>query len=86
MWWHSAQNIVLINLEHIDLKNIQAEHYLDRLNCELREKLKLVCQDGQKHQSLRKLSQQQRRMNYGHGAGRYRCGINARIHPKQPRR
>lgn len=31
--------------EHIDLKDIQAEPYLDRLNCELREKLKLVCQD-----------------------------------------
>jgi DNA-binding transcriptional LysR family regulator len=28
----------------IDLKEIQAEPYLDRLNCELREKLKAVCQ------------------------------------------
>ncbi|MDI1231223.1 MAG: LysR family transcriptional regulator [Methylobacter sp.] len=31
--------------ERIDLKAIQAEPYLDRLNCELREKLKSVCQD-----------------------------------------
>jgi len=33
------------NLDKIDLKEIQAEPYLDRLNCELREKLKAVCQD-----------------------------------------
>lgn len=32
-------------LENIDLKDIQSEPYLDRLNCELREKLKSVCQD-----------------------------------------
>jgi DNA-binding transcriptional LysR family regulator len=32
-------------LDHIDLKDIQAEPYLDRLNCELREKLKSVCRD-----------------------------------------
>lgn len=32
-------------LTHIDLKDIQAEPYLDRLHCELREKLKTVCQD-----------------------------------------
>jgi len=32
-------------LSRIDLKEIQAEAYLDRLNCELREKLKAVCQD-----------------------------------------
>lgn len=29
----------------IDLKDIQAEPYLDRLNCELRDKLKKICQD-----------------------------------------
>jgi LysR family hydrogen peroxide-inducible transcriptional activator len=29
----------------IDLKDIQSEPYLDRLNCELREKLRSLCQD-----------------------------------------
>lgn len=32
-------------LEQIDLKTLQSVPYLDRLNCELREKLKSVCQD-----------------------------------------
>lgn len=32
-------------LEQIDLKTLQSEPYLDRLHCELREKLKSVCQD-----------------------------------------
>lgn len=32
-------------LDNIDLKDIQSEPYLDRLNCELREKLKSVCQE-----------------------------------------
>jgi LysR family hydrogen peroxide-inducible transcriptional activator len=32
-------------LTKIDLKDIQSESYLDRLNCELREKLKGICQD-----------------------------------------
>lgn len=32
-------------LAKIGLKDIQAEPYLDRLNCELREKLKAVCRD-----------------------------------------
>jgi LysR family transcriptional regulator, hydrogen peroxide-inducible genes activator len=32
-------------LAKIDLKEIEAEPYLDRLNCELREKLRAVCQD-----------------------------------------
>jgi LysR family hydrogen peroxide-inducible transcriptional activator len=32
-------------LTEIDLKEIQTEPYLDRLNCELREKLKAVCRD-----------------------------------------
>jgi LysR family hydrogen peroxide-inducible transcriptional activator len=31
--------------QRIDLKAIQSEPYLDRLNCELRDKLKSVCQD-----------------------------------------
>lgn len=31
-------------LQKIDLKAIQSEPYLDRLNCELREDLKLICQ------------------------------------------
>ncbi|MGZ8163533.1 MAG: LysR family transcriptional regulator [Methylobacter sp.] len=32
-------------LTNIDLKDIQSEPYLDRLNCELREKLRSLCQD-----------------------------------------
>ncbi len=32
-------------LEKIDLKAIQSEPYLDRLNCELREDLKYICQN-----------------------------------------
>lgn len=36
-------------LEKIDLKAIQNEAYLDRLNCELREKLQQVCQDQDIH-------------------------------------
>lgn len=32
-------------LENIDLKAIQSEPYLDRLNCELRETLKSICND-----------------------------------------
>ena len=32
-------------LTKIDLKDIQSEPYLDRLNCEMREKLKSICQD-----------------------------------------
>ncbi|GAB6139312.1 LysR family transcriptional regulator [Methylosoma difficile] len=31
--------------DNIALKDIQAEPYLDRLNCELRESLKVICQD-----------------------------------------
>lgn len=34
-------------LQHIDLATIQAEPYLDRLNCELRETLRGVCVDKQ---------------------------------------
>ncbi|MEQ1529295.1 MAG: LysR family transcriptional regulator [Methylococcales bacterium] len=34
-------------LSSIDLKDIQSEPYLDRLNCELREKLKSICRDRQ---------------------------------------
>ncbi|AEF99099.1 LysR family transcriptional regulator [Methylomonas methanica] len=34
-------------LQHIDLATIQAEPYLDRLNCELRETLRSVCLDKQ---------------------------------------
>lgn len=33
-------------LTSINLKDIQSEPYLDRLNCELREKLRSVCQDS----------------------------------------
>ncbi|WP_411725234.1 LysR family transcriptional regulator [Methyloglobulus sp.] len=32
-------------LAKIDLKEIQSEPYLDRLNCELRDKLRAICQD-----------------------------------------
>lgn len=32
-------------MQNIDLKTLQSEPYLDRLNCELREKLKSVCRD-----------------------------------------
>ncbi|MBU2568839.1 MAG: LysR family transcriptional regulator [Gammaproteobacteria bacterium] len=32
-------------MQNIDLKALQSEPYLDRLNCELREKLKSVCRD-----------------------------------------
>ena len=32
-------------LTKIELKDIQSEPYLDRLNCEMREKLKSLCQD-----------------------------------------
>jgi LysR family transcriptional regulator, hydrogen peroxide-inducible genes activator len=32
-------------LAKIDLKEIQSEPYLDRLNCELRDKLRVICQD-----------------------------------------
>ncbi|MBE0435745.1 MAG: LysR family transcriptional regulator [Methylomicrobium sp.] len=32
-------------MQSIDLKALQSEPYLDRLNCELREKLKSVCRD-----------------------------------------
>jgi len=32
-------------LEKIDLKAVQSEPYLDRLNCELREDLKYICQN-----------------------------------------
>jgi len=32
-------------LKKIDLKDIQSEPYLDRLNCELREELKCICQN-----------------------------------------
>jgi len=32
-------------LNNIDLKEIQSEPYLDRLNCELREQLKDICRD-----------------------------------------
>lgn len=32
-------------LQKVDLKAIQAEPYLDRLNCELREDLKCICQN-----------------------------------------
>jgi LysR family transcriptional regulator, hydrogen peroxide-inducible genes activator len=32
-------------LAKIELKDIQSDYYLDRLNCELREKLKSICQD-----------------------------------------
>ncbi len=33
------------HLTKIDLKEIQSEPYLDRLNCELRESLRAICQD-----------------------------------------
>jgi DNA-binding transcriptional LysR family regulator len=33
------------HLSKIDLKEIQSEPYLDRLNCELRENLRVICQD-----------------------------------------
>ena len=32
-------------LSKIDLKEIQSEPYMDRLNCELRDKLRVICQD-----------------------------------------
>ncbi len=32
-------------LTKIDLKDIESEPYLDRLNCELREDMKIICQD-----------------------------------------
>jgi len=32
-------------LQKIDLKDIQSVPYLDRLNCELRENLKCICQN-----------------------------------------
>jgi DNA-binding transcriptional LysR family regulator len=32
-------------LQSVDLKDIQSEPYLDRLNCELKETLKSICQD-----------------------------------------
>ncbi len=31
-------------MEKVDLKDLQSEPYLDRLNCELREDLKVICQ------------------------------------------
>ena len=33
------------HLSHIELKDIQSEPYLDRLNCELREGLRAICQN-----------------------------------------
>ena len=46
MWSLSARRIALFNqLQKVDLKAIQSEPYLDRLNCELREDLKCICQN-----------------------------------------
>lgn len=49
---YSERYVVAFNSKHrfkqlakIDLKEIQTEPYLDRLNCELREKLRAICQD-----------------------------------------
>jgi LysR family transcriptional regulator, hydrogen peroxide-inducible genes activator len=49
---YTERYVVAFNSKHrfkqlakIDLKEIQSEPYLDRLNCELREKLRAICQD-----------------------------------------
>jgi LysR family transcriptional regulator, hydrogen peroxide-inducible genes activator len=49
---YTEKYVVVFNKKHrfnhlskIDLKEIQSEPYLDRLNCELRECLRLICQD-----------------------------------------
>ena len=49
---YTERYVVAFNSKHrfnqltkIDLKEIQSEPYLDRLNCELRDKLRVICQD-----------------------------------------
>jgi DNA-binding transcriptional LysR family regulator len=49
---YTEKYVVAFNKKHrfnhltkIDLKDIQSEPYLDRLNCELRENLRLICQN-----------------------------------------
>jgi LysR family transcriptional regulator, hydrogen peroxide-inducible genes activator len=49
---YTERYVVAFNSKHrfnqqtkIDLKEIQSEPYLDRLNCELRDKLRAICQD-----------------------------------------